>query len=250
LPNAVDGMTERMLDEAGIGPGMGVIEIGCGPGAVSLMIARRVGDGGHVFAVDNNPRMLKAVQDNAREAGVSNISVVEGGFDAIVPGHGSLDAAVGRRVLMYQRDAVDAVNKLARAIRPGGIIAFHEHDTVAVSDGRALLPLHDQVRGWLRDMLRHEGANLNMGFDLHGALSAAGLIVERVRAEGNLLTPTSDYPVAAIIRAVLPRLLAHGVVTEEDVDIEILNARLAAERRKANATVVWEMVFCAWARKP
>jgi SAM-dependent methyltransferase len=194
--------------------------------------------------------MLKAVQDRAREAGMSNISIIEGGFDAIMSGHGSLDAAVGRRVLMYQPDAVNAVTQLARAVRPGGLVAFHEHDTIPVNDGRALLPLHDQVRGWLREMLRHEGANLNMGFDLHGALSAAGLVVERVRAQANLLTPTSDYPIATIIRAVLPRLLANGVVTEEDVDIETLDARLAAERRKANATVVWEMVFCAWARKP
>jgi SAM-dependent methyltransferase len=250
LPNTVDEMTERMLDEAGIGPGMRVIDIGCGPGAVSLVLARRVGDTGHVFAVDNNPGMLKAVQDRAREAGMSNISVIEGGFDAIVPGHGSLDAAVGRRVLMYQPDAVNAVTQLARAVRPGGIIAFHEHDTVAVSDGRASLPLHNQVRRWLREMLHHEGANLNMGFDLHGALSAAGLVVERVRAQANLLTPTSDYPVAAIIRAVLPRLLVYEIVSEEDLDVETLDARLAAERRKANAIVVWEMVFCAWARTP
>jgi hypothetical protein len=98
-------------------------------------------------------------------------------------------------------------------------------------------------------MLRREGANLHVGFDLHSTLSTAGLSVERVRAEANVITPTAGYPVAAIVRAVLPRLLQYGIVTEADVDVETLDDRLTAERREANATCVWEMVFWAWARK-
>ena len=88
-----------------------------------------------------------------------------------------------------------------------------------------------------------------MGFELHAALSAAGLAVERVRAEANVLTPTAGYPVAAIIRSVLPRLLRHGIATEAEIDVETLDERLAAERRETAATCLWEMVFCGWARK-
>jgi hypothetical protein len=150
---------------------------------------------------------------------------------------------------MYQPDAARAVAQLVDAVRPGGVIAFHEHDMVAVNDGRTSLPLHDVVRSWLREMLRLEGANLRMGFELHSALSAAGLVVERVRAEANVLTPTAGYPVASIIRAVLPRLQELGIATEAEIDVETLDERLAAERGRASATCLWEMVFCAWARK-
>ena len=249
MSNNVDEMTERMLDDAGIGLDMRVLDIGCGPGAVSLMLSRRVGNHGHVFAVDRNPQMLQTAREKAREAGVSNLTFIEGGLDVAFPERGTLDAVVGRRVLMYQPDAAQAVAQLADAICTGGVIAFHEHDTVAMSDGRTSLPLHDRVRAWLREMLRLEGANLHMGFELHAALSAAGLAVERVRAEANVLTPSAAYPVAAILRAVLPRLLKHGIATEADVDVETLDDRLAAERREAGATCLWEMVFCAWARK-
>jgi SAM-dependent methyltransferase len=250
MSNLVDEMTERMLEDAGIRPGMQVLDIGCGPGAVSFMLSRRVGPGGHVFAVDRNPTMLELARTKSRETGVSNLTFIEGGFEAKVPGHGGLDAAVGRRVLMYQPDAAKAVVELARAVRPGGVVAFHEHDTLALADGRTSLPLHDRVRSWLREMLRCEGANLRMGFELHAALSAAGLTVECVRAEANVLTPTTHYPVAAIIRAVLPRLLQHGIATETEVEVDTLDARLTAERRQANATCLWELVFCGWARKP
>lgn len=249
MSNNVDEMTERMLDDAGIGPGMRVLDIGCGPGWVSFMLARRVGNQGHVFAVDQSPKMLELARANARDAGISNITFIEGGFDVVFPERGTLDAVVGRRVLMYQPDAARAVAQLAGAIRRGGVIALHEHDLVEISDGRTSLPLHDRVRSWLREMLRLEGANLRMGFDLYSALSSAGLAVERVRAEANVLTPTSSYPIAWIIRAVLPRLLQLGIVTEADVDVETLDDRLTAERRAANATCLWEMVFCAWARK-
>jgi SAM-dependent methyltransferase len=249
VTNSVDEMTERLLDDAGIGPGMRVLDIGCGPGMLSFMLARRVGSDGHVFAVDQSARMLEMARQNAREAGLANITFIEGGFDAAFPERGTLDAAVGRRVLMYQPDAVQAVTQLAGAVRSGGVIAFHEHDMVEINDGGTALPLHDRVRSWLRQMLRSEGANLRMGFELHKALSAAGLAVERVRAEANVLTPTASYPVAAIIRSVLPRLVQHGIVNEADVDVETLDQRLTAERREARATCLWEMVFCAWARK-
>ncbi|MEM8535318.1 MAG: hypothetical protein AAGF95_31070 [Chloroflexota bacterium] len=88
-----------------------------------------------------------------------------------------------------------------------------------------------------------------MGFELHAALSAAGLAVERVRAEANVLTPTASYPVATIVRSVLPRLLQHGIATEAEIDVETLDDRLAAERMETAATCLWEIVFCAWARK-
>ena len=62
------------------------------------------------------------------------------------------------------------------------------------------------------------------------ALSVSGLVVQRVRAEANVLTPTSSYPVGAIIRSVLPRLLHLGITTEAEVDVDTLDHRLAAER--------------------
>jgi SAM-dependent methyltransferase len=247
--NQVDEMTERLLDDAGIGPGMRVLDIGCGPGAVSLMIARRVGSTGHVYGVDQNPQMLDLARRAAHDAGFLNLTFLEGGFAVAFPERGTLDAVVGRRVLMYQPDAAQAVAQLVDAIRPGGVIAFHEHDMIAISASVTPLPLHDRVRSWLREMLRLEGANLRMGFGLHSALCVGGLTVQRVRAEANVLTPTTSYPVGAIVRAVLPRLLHLGITTAAEVDVETLDDRLTAERRERNATCLWEMVFCAWARK-
>jgi hypothetical protein len=80
-------------------------------------------------------------------------------------------------------------------------------------------------------------------------LVSAGLKVEHVRADAHVLTPTTHYPVGSIIRAPLPRLVRHGIVTEAEVDVNTLDDRLIEERRRTGATCIWELVFCARARK-
>lgn len=46
------------------------------------------------------------------------------------------------------------------------------------------------------------------------------------------------------------RIVERGVATEEEIDVDTLDQRLADELRSANATYVGDVVFGAWARKP
>lgn len=247
--NIVDEMTWRWLDDAGVGPGMRVVDMGCGPGVVTAELAQRVGDGGHVYAVDRNPQMLDHARERCADLGLTNVSFIEGTFELATPEGRPVDAVVGRRVLMYQTDPVAAVRAVTRVVRPGGLVWFHEHDATIVP-GDTPLPLHDRALGWLHAMLQHEGANLRMGHELFGVLRDAGLAVDQVRAEANLLTPESGYPIGWIIQQILPRLTQPGIVTEAEVDAETLDDRLAAERAEVGITRVWELVFCAWGRVP
>lgn len=248
MHNPVDEMTERWLDEAGIGSGMRVVDMGCGPGIVTARLSERVGPGGRVFAVDRSPKMLAMARERCGRLGLDNVELIEGTFELDPLPGGPVDAAVGRRVLMYQPDPVASVRSLARIVRPGGLVLFHEHDATVVPHPRASLPLHDEVRGWLHAMLRHEGASVRMGYELFTVLRDAGLEVEALRAEANLLTPESTYPIAEIIRAIEPRITGPGIASADEIDVDTLDARLRQERREAEATVVWELVYCGWAR--
>lgn len=249
--NAVDLMTGQWLDEAGIGRGLRLLDIGCGPGVVTEMLARRVGPDGHVWGADIDAGMLDVARRRLDAAGLSDrVDLIQAGFDAAPEDAKGWDGVVGRRVLKYQRDPVAALKALFPALRPGGLVLFHEHDMVTADDPRADLPLHRTVRSWLRQMLEHEGAHLNMGHDLHRAFTEAGYKVEKVEARANVLTPDSDYPIAQIIAGVMPRLERYGIVKTGEVDTEALDHSLRQERRRAGTTLVWELVFCGWARKP
>lgn len=250
MADAARDFTRRLLVDAGIGAGMRVLDIGCGTGEVALLAADLVGGRGDVVGVDRDEGPLAAARDRARERRSTNVRFARGDFDALPLGPGAFDAAVGRRVLMYQPDAVRAVQRLALNVRPGGLIVFQEHDSTMVPASLVPMPLHRRAQEWIWRTVEREGADVHMGFGLHAALARAGLSVEHVRAEAVVQTPEEPYGVGAIVRALLPRIVRQGVATEAEIDADTLDRRLDEERVGTNATYVGDVMFGAWARKP
>ena len=160
------------------------------------------------------------------------------------------DAIVGRRVLMYQADTVATVTALAKHLRPGGLMIFQEHDTTMAPASIDAFTLHKKAQDWLKQMIAREGADLHIGFNLHGILTKAGLSVRNVRAECLVQTPASPYSLGHIVRACLPRIIALGVATPEEVGIETLQQRLDEERMQSDGIYIGDVMFGAWASKP
>ncbi len=243
-------MTERLLLDAGIGPGMRVLDVGCGRGDVSLLAADLVGAQGEVVGIDRDLGALEFARGRVREAGLTNVTFADGDVGVIGSGHGMFDAAVGRRVLMYQADPVAMLRAVVEVLRAGAIVVFQEADATMVPASRVPLPLNARATRWVWQTVEREGGNIHMGFDLAFVLEQAGLVVEQVRAEALVQTPKLRQPVGAIVRAMLPRIVKHGVATEAEVDVDTLDERLAAECAAANATYIGGMAFGAWARVP
>lgn len=250
MADVVGEMTQRLLVDAGIGAGMRVLDVGCGRGDVSFMAARLVGEQGQVLGVDRDPRPLEMARERARELNLPQATFAEADLSALPPEHGPFDAAIGRRVLMYQPDPIHAVRQLAAALRPGGLVVFQEHDSSMTPASLTPLPLHARVHGWIWQTVEREGADIHMGFHLASVLEQAGLTVTQIRAEAVVQTPKAHYAVGAIVRAMLPRIVRQGVASEDEINVDTLDQRLIDERQRANATYIGDMVFGAWARKP
>jgi len=249
LTDSVDEMTLRMLVDAGIGPGMRVLDVGCGSGDVSLLLAKLIGEDGQIVGIDRDGPSLEIARERVRKLHLPNITFIQGDICAMSPGLGPFDAVVGRRVIMYLPDPVDAIKKIAVTLRPNGVVAFVEHDGTMVPGRLKHLPLQEQVSGWIRKTIEREGADIHIGFNLPHIFEQAGLTVEHIRAEAIIQTPKTQYPTVAIIRAMLPRIIQKGVATEEEIDLATLEQRLFDERTKANSIYVSDMVFTVWARK-
>ena len=80
LANAIDNPIRRRiqpLDEMpvrqGIGPGMTVLEVGPGNGNYTMAAAKRVGEGGRVFTIDVEPRMIERVKQRAVSEGINKV---------------------------------------------------------------------------------------------------------------------------------------------------------------------------------
>lgn len=243
-------MTRRLLHDAGVREGQRVLDVGCGLGTVSVIAATLVGPAGTVVAIDRDAQILERARERAWSLDLDNVTFVEGDLHSVHAEHGTFDVVVGRRVLMYQRDALAALRGLLPALRPAGVMVFQEHDTTMTPASLAPLPLHEQVHRWIWTTVEREGADSRIGFRLAALLEQAGLAVEHVRAEAIVQRAAARSDLAELVRNIMPRIVGQQVATEHEIDVDTLDARLVAELATTNATYVGDVVFGAWARKP
>ena len=106
--------------------GMTVLDAGCGPGRLTIPVARKVGTEGEVVAVDIQRGMLKRAQEKARNANITNIQFVEAGLGEGKLGCNRFDRAVLVTVLGEIPDRQAAMKEIYDALKPGGILSVTE----------------------------------------------------------------------------------------------------------------------------
>jgi len=192
---------------------------------------------------------LEVAHERAHENKFTNVDFIKSDLNALSIDNAQFDAIVGRRVLMYLPDPRRVIAELSAMLKVGGIMIFQEHDSTLSSKSIVPMPLHKQVDKWIWDTLEREGGNIHLGFDLWSLLTQKGLTVEKIRAEAVVQTPDAPFPRTPIVKIMLPRIIKTGVATEDEIDINTLEDRLAEEREKSKATYIREIIFYACARK-
>jgi SAM-dependent methyltransferase len=117
-------MRAALLAQAGVEPGMRVLDLASGTGDPALEIARRVGPAGRVTASDLSARMLDACRKNASAAGLGNLDFVVADAEELNFGPGSFDRVTSRLGVMYFVDVRRALAEIKRVLVPGGIVAL------------------------------------------------------------------------------------------------------------------------------
>lgn len=112
-----NALAPPFADLAGITTGMAVLDIGCGPGALTAVLADRVGPGS-VTAVDPSPPFVAAC---ARRC--PGVDVLAGDACGLPVPDRAVDAALSLLVLHFVEDAAGAASELRRVVRAGGIAA-------------------------------------------------------------------------------------------------------------------------------
>ncbi len=235
---------------AGITEGMRVLDVGCGAGDVSMLLADLVGQGGSVIGVDMNPAILELARSRVAEAGRTNVTFVESDL-ADVRLDDQVDALAGRLILMHLREPAATVRGLSGLVRSGGVVTFHDYN---ISRCRAVpdIPLIADAVGWVAGAVRAVGLDPDTGDQIGSILRDAGLQVEgaATTAPGGTAESVMPQYVADTVRSFLPAILAHGLATEAEVDLHTLADRMAAELKAAGAVFFSPELAAAWARVP
>lgn len=119
---AAQGVSDRLVELAAVGPGQRVLDVGTGIGEPALTAARRVGPAGRVLALDQAPMMLTVARRRMASLGLPNVEFVEGDLDALqLPER--FDAIVSRWALMFSLDVDATLARLVELLVPGGRLA-------------------------------------------------------------------------------------------------------------------------------
>jgi len=104
-------------DFAGVGAERRVVDVGCGPGALTTELVRRLG-GPQVHAVDPSATFVEAMRDRHPDVEVRLASA-----ERLPQNEGVFDAALAQLVVHFMEDPVSGLREMARVVTPGGVVA-------------------------------------------------------------------------------------------------------------------------------
>ncbi|PYJ49397.1 MAG: hypothetical protein DME69_11110 [Verrucomicrobia bacterium] len=117
-------LTSGLVEEARIGIGQEVLDIGGGSGEPSLKISSIVGPTGSVMYTDPVAAMVETAQAEAGSRGLTNIHFKQCSGDDLPFADRTFDVAVGRLSAMFFVDPITAVREALRVIREDGYVSF------------------------------------------------------------------------------------------------------------------------------
>jgi SAM-dependent methyltransferase len=243
--------TRRVFVEAGITTGMSVLDVGCGPGDVSLVAADLVGESGSVLGIDSSADMLQVARTRVHAAGLERVSFLMADLRDLSLDQ-QFDVLVGRFILMHLPEPEAVLRQLVQSVRPGGIVVFEEYDLSSHQD--AFYPpssLWEQTWHLSTGAFERAGGNLHAGMQLPSMFRAAALPAPHLRYEA-AIGADRDWPGfemrAEDVRTFLPLIQQFDLATEEEIDIETLADRLREETVGHGGAARLPIVVSAWTR--
>ena len=223
-------LTSALLQQAGMGRGDHVLDVGSGYGEPGLSAAKAVGPTGHVTCLDISADMLAFAKERSRSCGLDNVTFVEGDVETTQLEPEGFDVVLSRATLMYAADPLATLQRLKAALRPGGRLAvavWATPDQVAFAT-----PIPVMV-----DMLGIDPPAAGPG---PFALGGDGVLETLVREAGC----TDVASGTAVVTYAMPSAEA---CTEWVRDVAPPITELIADQPASVQEQVWERVTQAWA---
>jgi ubiquinone/menaquinone biosynthesis C-methylase UbiE len=186
-------------------PGWRVLDAGCGPGTITIGLARKVSPG-PVIGIDIEESQFAKAREQAEQEGL-NIEFQTANISHLPFGDGYFDAVFSHAVLQHLTDPDAALTELRRVLKPGGLIGVRAGDmggTLVDSEGE------EAAQGLAAYLAKSEkgGGDPYIGRKLGRLLRKAGFMVEGVSASYEVITET--------LRHIGPSLAAQFAVAEKE----------------------------------
>jgi SAM-dependent methyltransferase len=152
--------------------GLDLLDVGCGPGTITIDLASRVAPG-RVVGIDAAPDVVEKARGLLGESAAQNVSFSAGDVYSLPFDDASFDVVHAHQVLQHLTDPVVALVEMRRVLRPGGLLAVRDSDYGAF----AWSPDDPLLDRWLelyQQVARRNGGEPNAGRYLLGWAIQAG----------------------------------------------------------------------------
>ncbi len=159
--------------EAGLKPGMQVLDIACGPGFTACELANFVGETGHVTGVDINEELIAVAHQAKATEGVENVAFSSGNVYELTLPENSFDFVYARFVFQHLENPQLALENILKVLKPGGVLCVLDID----DNWTCFSPESDAFVKFIRKAgagQKRKGGNRLIGSQLSGLLAQAG----------------------------------------------------------------------------
>jgi SAM-dependent methyltransferase len=221
--------------------GMCILDVGCGPGTITIGLAGKVAPSGRVVGVDMHASQIELACHVARESGTTNADFLAGTADALPFDDGSFDVVFAHALFEHLSDPAVVLTEMRRVLRTTGTLAVCSSDW----SGARVDPFTRAVERALDAhfaLRRRAGGDPFAGGKLAEWVTAVGFSLEHTGA-----TDRSDMGYTELARYVEKRIVAaldEGVAL---ASVDLAEARTAAASwaggRPGTATQRWVHVL-------
>lgn len=237
LEAALDPGTHEHLTRLGVAPGTRCLEVGAGGGSVAFWLAQQVAPNGVVVATDLETDFLESEATNHPGLEVLRHDIMAGDLPT------GFDVVHARWLVEWLPDKRLALQRMAKALRPGGVVLIEEPDFVTIFEAGEPAALRRVVIAAMRCLEAISPVEVEYGRRALDDLIAVGLV--GAAAEGRCPIVRGGDPLAShFLRFTLEKLrgevLAEGKVTEADF------AEAIKALEDPTVTIVTPMTVAAW----
>lgn len=174
---------------------MSILDCGCGPGSLSLDLAKRLQKTGNIIGMDIQAGQLAAAQEQAEQCGLDNVQFLQGSVFSLPFPEQYFDCVLAHAVLYHIPNPEKALQEISRVLKPEGIVALRDADMYAdiIYPRNSTL---DAAWNLIYQVFALNGANIVFGREQKGQLLAQGFSPLSLSASFDMFTSAqevSDY---------------------------------------------------------
>jgi len=237
--------TAALLDAVGVGQGWHCLDLGCGPGGITDVLAEKVGPGGRVFGLDADAEFIEI----ARGWGPKAVEYrVDDAYATGLPG-GAFDLVHIRFLASTAGEPDRLIAEALRLLRPGGVLAMQEADFPTLR----CFPPHpawDELVGAFRACFPGHDGEESVAQSLYRRMRAAGCqdLGYRPRILGVRAGDAWQDYLPATMESLRTTVTERKLIPAERFDVALAECRA----HLAEPGTIFTSFTCvqAWGRKP